>query len=232
VLLADVYQLNDIRISIPKTIAVLPMLTSPSDPFVQSPNAVFKDFAMSAVNAAQQVKDIQENWRSQATAGILEKVRDSVARDGDIQVQNLAHKRVKSPFDIKVERTSFQDEAHNATQGSDNALGSMKEEEDRIVAAVQSTYRHLPNFEITRAAQRDLLKVTVPIQGVLESLRFTCRRVVQDPDDWWYRAMCIFGPSKPGEREAITRCLEARTNPRDLASTLVCFMCSINAGPD
>jgi hypothetical protein len=132
VLLADVYQLNDIRISIPKTIAVLPMLTSPSDPFVQSPNAVFKDFAMSAVNAAQQVKDIQENWRSQATAGILEKVRDSVARDGDIQVQNLAHKRVKSPFDIKVERTSFQDEAHNATQGSDNALGSMKEEEDRI----------------------------------------------------------------------------------------------------
>lgn len=175
------------------------------------------------MNTAHQVSNIRENWKSPATTRILEKVQDIVSRDGDVRDQNLARQSLKSPVELKAEGKSIKGEEHVAKLDSDIRFDqNMEEEEDKIVESIRNTYKHMDNFEIKRADQRDLLKVTVPVYGVQECLRFTCRRFAKGPDDWWYRTMCIMGRSMPKERESITRCLERRSNKRDLLSTLVC----------
>ena len=183
---------------------------------------MYTSFATNAIKTSYEVRQLRDSWTDERTTQILDKVQESVNRDGAVQTFDWAVKGEEATHGVKAE---ILDDKHNGVvvkQEPDLDVQTQEEDEGEVVDNFGNAYRGTKIIEVDRDLEGHI-NVAVRMRfGRSESLRFTVKRTAsRDEDDWHYRAACIQGMT-PKIRESVTRCLEKRPRRRDLNATVVC----------
>jgi len=167
------------------------------------------------------VRQLRDSWTDEQTTQILEKVQDSVSRNGSVQTFDWVVKGEEVTQGLKAENLNDKHNGIVVKQEPDLDVQTPEEDEGEVVDNFGNAYRGTKIIEVDRNSEGHI-NVAVRMRfGRSESLRFTVKRTAsRDEDNWHYMAACIQGMT-PKIRESITRCLEGRPRRRDLNATVV-----------